>query len=96
VSFAAVVLARVAYDPRLSAMPSGTTPIFNWLLYGYGCPRCGLGRQKLTAAPAGRRQVVSSVESADHHVHRADTPFLEIRHLITTDDIIGPASALAR
>ena len=34
----AIVLARVAYDPRIMGANVGTTPIFNWLLFGYGVP----------------------------------------------------------
>jgi uncharacterized membrane protein len=33
-----VVVARVAYEPRIVGDDIGTTPIFNWLLYGYGIP----------------------------------------------------------
>jgi uncharacterized membrane protein len=34
----AVVVARVAYEPRIVGVEVGTRPIFNWLLYGYGVP----------------------------------------------------------
>ena len=33
-----MVLARIAWDPRIAGADLGTTPIFNWLLYGYGVP----------------------------------------------------------
>jgi uncharacterized membrane protein len=33
-----VVMARVAYAPTIAGADLGTTPIFNWLLYGYGVP----------------------------------------------------------
>ena len=33
-----VVLMRVGYEPRIVGRDVGTTPIFNWLLYGYGVP----------------------------------------------------------
>ena len=32
------VLGRIAWDPRIVGDAIGTTPIFNWLLYGYGVP----------------------------------------------------------
>ena len=35
---AAVVLARLLANPFALDYPLGTTPIFNWLLYGYGIP----------------------------------------------------------
>jgi uncharacterized membrane protein len=37
------VLARVLYDPRIVGDDLGTTPVFNWLLYGYGIPAFGFG-----------------------------------------------------
>jgi uncharacterized membrane protein len=35
---AALVTARVAYEPRIVGDALGPAPIFNWLLYGYGVP----------------------------------------------------------
>jgi uncharacterized membrane protein len=35
---AAIVLVRLAFNPYLLGYPIGPTPIFNWLLYGYGLP----------------------------------------------------------
>jgi uncharacterized membrane protein len=34
----ALVVVRIAYDPRIVGGDLGTTPIFNWLLWGYGVP----------------------------------------------------------
>ena len=33
-----LVLARIGWEPRIVGNDVGTTPIFNWLLYGYGIP----------------------------------------------------------
>lgn len=35
---AAIVLVRLALNPYLLDYPIGTTPVVNWLLYGYGVP----------------------------------------------------------
>jgi len=35
---AALVTARVGWEPRIVGDALGTAPIFNWLLYGYGVP----------------------------------------------------------
>ena len=35
---AVLVLARIAWEPRIAGGDIGTRPIFNWLLYGYGVP----------------------------------------------------------
>jgi uncharacterized membrane protein len=32
------VLGRIAWDPYIVGGEIGTTPVFNWLLYGYGIP----------------------------------------------------------
>jgi uncharacterized membrane protein len=34
-----LVAARLAYDPRIAGSALSATPIFNWLLFGYGIPR---------------------------------------------------------
>src|SRR5262249_8720970 len=33
-----LVLARIGWEPRIVGSAVGTTPIFNWILYGYGIP----------------------------------------------------------
>lgn len=33
-----LVVARIGYEPRIAGSDLGTTPIFNWLLWGYGVP----------------------------------------------------------
>ena len=37
-AMATIVVARIAYEPRIVGVEIGTTPVFNWLLYGYGVP----------------------------------------------------------
>ncbi len=56
---AVLVLARVGWDPRIVGSDVGTTPIFNWLLYGYGVPAVSFWVARLSAAPARRRQAVA-------------------------------------
>lgn len=34
-------IARIVWDPRIVSLDLGVTPIFNWLLYGYGVPTAG-------------------------------------------------------
>ena len=38
VALGVIVLARLAWDPRIMGAGVGTFPIFNWLLLGYGVP----------------------------------------------------------
>lgn len=35
---AGIVMLRIGYEPRIAGDAVGTTPIFNWLLWGYGVP----------------------------------------------------------
>jgi uncharacterized membrane protein len=49
---AALVLVRLLPGPWILAFPTGTTPVFNWLLYGYGVPLLAL----TAAARIFRRQ----------------------------------------
>ena len=57
-----VVLLRVGYEPRIVGRDVGTTPIFNWLLYGYGVPAASfwyagyLLRRRADECPAPGRQ----------------------------------------
>lgn len=39
--FAAIVAARYLWDPSVAGDDLGTTPVFNWLLWGYGVPAAG-------------------------------------------------------
>ena len=53
-----LVLARIGWEPRIVGRDVGTTPIFNWLLYGYGIPAASfwlgghLLRRRADDAPA--------------------------------------------
>jgi uncharacterized membrane protein len=72
----------------------GTTPIFNWLLYGYGIPAAAfwlggyLLRRRADDAPA--RMV-----DAGAILLTVLTAFLEIRHFINSGDIYNASSGLA-
>ncbi len=49
---AALVAIRLLLNPEVISYPIGTTPIFNWLLYGYGIPLAAF----VAAAVLARRQ----------------------------------------
>lgn len=42
VALGMIVLGRLAWDPRIMGADLGTTPIFNWLVLGYGAPALAL------------------------------------------------------
>src|SRR5580704_7700136 len=82
----AVVIARVAYQPTIAGTDLGTTPIFNWLLYGYGVPAAAfwvagwLLRRRADDLPA--RMV-----DAGAILFTVLLAILEIRHYVTGGDI---------
>ncbi|HWK65601.1 MAG TPA: DUF2339 domain-containing protein [Rhizobiaceae bacterium] len=57
VAIAATIVGRIAFDPTIvGAEFIGTTPVFNWLLPGYGVPAltCGYAAWQLADRPGGR------------------------------------------
>jgi uncharacterized membrane protein len=88
-----VVVVRLAMDPRIVGADLGTTPIFNWLLWGYGVP---------ALAFAGAAEFMR-VRREDFAVHIAQglailfaafLVFFEIRHAINGGDPFAPGSSL--
>ncbi len=90
----ALVVARVAHEPRIVGAEIGTTPIFNWLLYGYGVPALAfwtgghLLRQRGDDVPA--RTV-----DAGAILFTVLLAFAEIRHYMTGGDLYARSSGLA-
>jgi uncharacterized membrane protein len=88
---AAIVTARIAYEPRIVGDDLGTTPIFNWLLYGYGVPAVSfwvagwLLRQRADDVPA------RAVDAAAI-LFTVLLAIVEIRHYVTGGDIYRPSS----
>ena len=87
----AIVVARIAEEPRVVGSDLGTTPVFNWLLYGYGVPALSfwlagwLLRRRADDLPA--RMV-----DAGAILFTVLLVVLEIRHYVTGGDIYQPAS----
>jgi len=90
----ALVVARVGWEPRIVGAQVGTTPIFNWLLYGYGVPALAfwtgghLLRGRADDAPA-------RVVDAAAILFTVLLAFVEIRHYMTGGDVYARASGLA-
>jgi len=87
----AIVVARIADEPRIVGTDLGTTPIFNWLLYGYGVPALSfwvagwLLRRRADDLPA--RMV-----DAGAILFTVLLVVLQIRHYVTRGDIYQPVS----
>ena len=89
----ALVLARIGWEPRIVGTDIGTTPIFNWLLYGYGIPALAfwlggtLLRRRADDVPArviDSGAILLTVLAA----------FLEIRHLVNLGDVYRATASL--
>ena len=90
----AAVLARVAWNPAIVGGDIGTTPIFNWLLWGYGIPAFAfwLGghilRRRADDGPA-------RMADAAALLFAVLLAFLEVRHYMTGGNIYRSSSTLA-
>jgi uncharacterized membrane protein len=88
-----LVVARVGWEPRIVGSDVGTTPIFNWILYGYGVPAISfwvaghLLRQRADDKPS------LMIDSAAI-LFTVLTAFLEIRHFMNGGDIYRQTSHL--
>ena len=88
----ALVMARIAWEPRI-VTDVGTTPIFNWILYGYGIPAlafwvAGFILRKRADDPPTRMVEAGAV------VFTVLCAFLEIRHYIYAGDIYYRSAGL--
>src|SRR4051812_34215031 len=91
--FAGLVTARIAYDPRIVGDAVGTTPIFNWLLWGYGLPAASFWAASLFLRRRADDAPLRMVESAAI-LFTALLAFMEIRHFATGGDVTSAPSLL--
>ena len=90
---AAIVVARIGYEPRIVGSDVGTTPIFNWLLLGYGVPAASfwggayLMRKRTDDAP------LRAVEAAAI-LFTVLLVAMEIRHYANDGDVYGTSGGL--
>jgi uncharacterized membrane protein len=89
-----IVLARIAYDPRIVGSDVGTTPIINWLLYGYGVPAAAFWYAGWMMRKRGDDVPVRMVESAAL-LFTVLLVFLEIRHLMNRGEVFRNNTGLA-
>ncbi len=87
------VMARVAWDPVIAGTDLGVTPIFNWLLWGYGVPAAAfwlggyLLRRRADDVPA-------RMADAAAILFTVLLAFLEIRHYMTGGNIYRASTVL--
>jgi len=90
---AVLVLARIVWEPRIVGDDLGTTPFFNWLLYGYGVPALSfwtagyLLRQRADDVPSRTLDAAAILFTVLFAV-------LQIRHAMNGGDIYAEAGGL--
>ncbi|MCK1742137.1 DUF2339 domain-containing protein [Bradyrhizobium sp. 139] len=91
--FAAIVTARIGYDPRIVGDAVGATPIFNWLLWGYGLPAASFWAASVFLRRRGDDAPLRMVETAAI-LFTALLAFMEIRHFATGGRMTAAPSLL--
>jgi uncharacterized membrane protein len=91
---AVLVLARIAWEPRIAGSDIGARPIFNWLLYGYGVPAASFWVAGHLLRRRGDDLPVRILEAAAI-LFTVLLVFFEIRHAMNGGDIYGTTGGLA-
>lgn len=88
-----IVLAHVGWDPTIAGRDLGTTPIFNWLLWGYGVPAL--------AFAASARLLARTADDWSRRVHEGLALLFavllaafEVRHLAHGGQVYAVGSSL--
>jgi uncharacterized membrane protein len=93
-AFGILVAARLAWEPRIvGAALVGTTPILNWLLFGYGIPALAFGYAAHLMARS-REDVPVRVARSCSILFSFLLVFFEIRHALNGGDAFAPNSGL--
>ncbi|MDB5505029.1 MAG: hypothetical protein JWR89_4931, partial [Tardiphaga sp.] len=90
---ASIVVARMAWEPRVVGDLVGTTPIFNWLLWGYGVPAASFWGASVLLRRRGDDAPLRMVESAAI-LFTVLLAFMEIRHLVNGGNVYRASAGL--
>jgi uncharacterized membrane protein len=90
---AAIVVARIGYEPRIVGDEVGTTPIFNWLLWGYGIPAASFWIGSHFLRRRADDPPLRIVESAAI-LFTVLLAFMEIRHAINGGNVYRDTASL--
>ncbi len=91
---AGIVVLRIGYEPRIVGNDVGTTPIFNWLLWGYGIPAASFWIASIFLRRRGDDAPLRTVESAAI-LFTVLLAFMEIRHAVNGGDMYRVTTSLA-
>jgi uncharacterized membrane protein len=90
---AGIVVLRIGYEPRIVGDAVGTTPIFNWLLWGYGIPALSFWIGSHFLRRRGDDTPLRTVESAAI-LFTVLLAFMEIRHAVNGGDVYRDTASL--
>jgi uncharacterized membrane protein len=90
---AGIVVLRIGYEPRIVGADVGTTPIFNWLLWGYGIPAASFWAASILLRRGGDDAPLRTVESAAI-LFTVLLAFMEIRHAVNSGDVYANSAGL--
>ena len=90
---AGIVVLRIGYEPRIVGNDIGTTPIFNWLLLGYGIPALSFWVASTFMRRRGDDAALRAIEAAAI-LFTVLLAFMEIRHYINNGDIYRRTAGL--
>ncbi len=90
---AGIVVLRIGYEPSIAGNDVGATPIFNWILWGYGIPAVSFWTAGKFLRRRGDDVPLRVVDSAAI-LFTAMLAFMEIRHSVNPD-IYSPDAQLA-
>jgi uncharacterized membrane protein len=90
---AGIVVLRIGYEPRIVGSAVGTTPIFNWLLWGYGIPALSFWAGSILLRRGGDDAPLRTVEAAAI-LFTVLLAFMEIRHAVNNGDVYRQSAGL--
>jgi uncharacterized membrane protein len=90
---AGIVVVRIGYEPRIVGDAVGTTPIFNWLLWGYGIPALSFWTASVYLRRRADDLPLRMVESAAI-LFTVLLAFMEIRHAVNGGDVYRDSAGL--
>ncbi len=85
---ALLVVGRLLWEPRIVGSLLGSTPIFNWLLYGYGIPALAFAAAGYFLRRDRDDQYVAAAE-ATSLTFAVALVCLQLRHLINAGDVFA-------
>jgi len=90
---AGIVVLRIGYEPRIAGPEVGTTPIFNWLLWGYGVPALSFWAGSYFLRRNGDDAPLRAVEAAAI-LFTVLLAFMQIRHFVNNGDVYRQSAGL--